>query len=220
MIDFAAAWDALALGDEVTVTNGAPESVTGVDSVEHRAWRSHNFAGVVAEKIDGPPRALRIEYLNEAENLIGYLVCEGDGHAFAPSQPSPQLARDMRWEEAKAYRTQRQNLPVPIPGVVEGQIVIADGDPKSREIIEALARGAMAALMSATPLELTFTAFDNHRFTVNAEQILAIGNAVLLYQTLCHGASQAVRDALDAALAADASAEDIFAIDITAGYPA
>lgn len=219
MIDFARAWVDLSLGDQVAVSNGLVEPATGADSLEHRIWRSHNFAGTVAEKIDGPPRAMRIEFEGEGGSLIGFTVTEGEGHSFAPAAITAQLARDLRWEEAKVYRSQQQALPVSIPGVVPDRIVVADADPDSRSLIEGFARGAMSALMIGAPFSLTFTDHENEQFTVDGAQTVQIGNAMLMQFTLCHAASQAVRATLDEAVANGATAGEIELIDITAGYP-
>lgn len=132
---------------------------------------------------------------------------------------TPAEARDIMWERAKAYRVERQAMPVSIPDVVQGATVVADADPESSAIVDRLARGALTAIMMQAPFALTFTDHTNQQFTVDATQTVEIANAVLRYQSLCHGASQAIREALDAALASGATADDIFAIDITAGYP-
>lgn len=134
--------------------------------------------------------------------------------AFTPAE-----ARDMMWEQAKAYRLARQTAPLPIPDVVPGQVVVADCDPVSQEMVFKLVQGATMAIVSQQPFSLTFTDHLNIAFTVDAQQTAAIGAAVLTNLAACHAASQAVRAALDAALDGGATADDIFAIDITAGYP-
>lgn len=82
-MDFAAAWDALAPGDQVAVSDGRPSPSANPASMAARIWRSHNFAGVLVEKIDGPPRALRFDLAADgAGNVIGFSVVEGFGHLF------------------------------------------------------------------------------------------------------------------------------------------
>lgn len=221
MIDFATAWDHLDIGDQLTASNGAIEPADP-ESLDHRVWRSHNFSGVIAEKIDGEPRQMRIELpANEHGAVIGYLIDVFGGHCLETTTPTPALARDLRWEQAKAYRAERQCLPVPIPDIVPGEVIVADADAESRKLIEGFARGAMSAIIAGMPeaFELTFTDHNNQQFTVGAMQTVAIGNFMLSQFTLCHAASQAVRVDLDAALNAGGSAETILAIDITAGYP-
>ena len=132
---------------------------------------------------------------------------------------TPAEARDLRWDQAKVYRDKRMTEPLAIPGVVSDEVIVADCDPTSQEAIFKLVQGATMALMTQSPFEITFTAHDNRKFTVGAEQTAAIGAAVLEKVARCHAASQAIRDTLDAALASGATADEIAGIDITAGYP-
>lgn len=88
-MDFAGAWDALSVGDSVTVSDGTPPPSANVDGWPYKCWRSHNFTGTLVEKIDpesapgGPPRSMRFELApNEDGNVIGYQVVEGVGHSF------------------------------------------------------------------------------------------------------------------------------------------
>jgi hypothetical protein len=133
---------------------------------------------------------------------------------------SPLVARNARWEAAKAYRALRQSEPLPIPGVVADETIIAQRDTEGQAWIDRFVPIATAALLVGQPFSLTFGDLTNRPFTVDEMQILAIGQASLTQQALCKNASEAVRIALDAALAAGATAEEIEAIDITAGYPA
>lgn len=216
MMDFASAWDGIALGDALTVSNGAIEPLSGPDSIDHRAWRSHNFGGVLSEKIDGSPRQMRVDLpADSGGNVIGYLIREGEGHSFTPAVLTPAQARDQRWEEAKAYRDLRQTEMLPLAGIVEGDIVVAQRDAKGQAWIDRFGTAAGVAKAIGAPLEITFTDGANRPFTIDRDQILQIWQASLTQQSLCQGASQAVRAALNAAT----TVEEINAVDITAGYP-
>ena len=66
----------------MNVSDGTPEP-SNPAGVPWRAWRSHNFTGTLAEKIDGAPRAMRFELApNDAGNVIGYTVLEAVPHSF------------------------------------------------------------------------------------------------------------------------------------------
>jgi hypothetical protein len=66
----------------VTVSDGTPPPSANVDGWPYKCWRSHNFSGTLAEKIDGPPRSLRSTCPDESGSVIGYTVMEGAGHSF------------------------------------------------------------------------------------------------------------------------------------------
>jgi hypothetical protein len=83
-MDFSQAWDALAIGDAVSVSDGSPAPSANVEGFPYKCWKSHNFSGTVAEKIDGPPRAMRIDQEpDEAGSVVGYVLAEGVGHSFS-----------------------------------------------------------------------------------------------------------------------------------------
>lgn len=133
---------------------------------------------------------------------------------------TPQQAKDQQWEKAKAYRDQRQQEPLPIADVVDGKVIIAERDERGQKWIDRFTGCAGAALASGEDFTITFTDFAKNPFTLSAQQILKLSAASVTQQALCHEACRAIAAELDAALAApDASAEAIFAIDITAGYP-
>lgn len=80
-MDFAAAWDAFGLGDEITVSDGAAQP-SNPDGIPYKAWRSHNFTGHLVEKIDGEYRAMKIELAPEGGAVIAYTVQEAVPHTF------------------------------------------------------------------------------------------------------------------------------------------
>ncbi|MBB4837304.1 hypothetical protein HNP52_000355 [Sphingomonas kyeonggiensis] len=132
---------------------------------------------------------------------------------------TPEQARNDRWEAAKVYREQRRNAPLPIMGVLAGDVIIADCDLESRLTIAGAVQMATLAQAANEPYSLTFTDHDNRQHTLDAGQVIALGVSVATFQGLCHAASQSVRNALDTAVAEGATAAEILLIDITAGYP-
>lgn len=145
---------------------------------------------------------------------------------------TPAEAVEIMWERAKLYRdVDRYFATLPVDNVVPGAVIMVecdDRDPRrDRKKVTDLAQAATwAMLQEADPefegehFSVTFTDGANQPFTVNAEQTIAIKAAVTRNDALCHAASQLVRATLTAALHGGATADEIFAIDITAGYPA
>ena len=79
MIEFGEAWQTLAIGARVRVSNGSIEPPGGIAL---SIWRSHNHEGEVVEFLDGPPRAIRVQ-LDEVEGVqVAYDVAEGSGDRF------------------------------------------------------------------------------------------------------------------------------------------
>lgn len=137
---------------------------------------------------------------------------------------TPAEAAAKMWERAKAYRDgERYFATVPVADVVPGEIVMVECKGNSRDKVTNLALGATWAKQLGAPYSVTFkdgTLPENRLFTVDADQTIAIKAALTVSDGLCHAASQGVLAAIEAALLAGATAEQIFAIDITAGYPA
>lgn len=135
------------------------------------------------------------------------------------SRFTPAEAVAIMWERAKACCEQRQTEPVSIADIIEGDVIVAQRDEKGQKWIDRFTGLAGAALIAQQPFEISFTDGDNRYFTIDATQIIQLSAASCLQQSLCHAVSQGVRAALAAALEAGATADEIFAIDITAGYP-
>jgi hypothetical protein len=151
---------------------------------------------------------------------------ENDGivSRFTPSEAAATM-----WERAKAYRDIERFYadPLPVPDVVPGKTVMVERDDryprKDRTKVSGLAWAASEALRRGGDLTISFTDGsqpENQLFVVNADQTVALWAAVIRDDALCHAASQIVRATIAAALDAGATADEIFAIDITAGYPA
>jgi hypothetical protein len=80
---FEEAWEALEIGDAVTVSDGTPAPSANTEGWPYMCWRSHNFSGTLTAKNEGPPRSLQIDMApNEAGSVIGYAVAEGVTHTF------------------------------------------------------------------------------------------------------------------------------------------
>lgn len=82
---FEEAWDALAIGDTVTVSDGTPPP-TNPDGMPYRAWVSHNFSGELLEKIDGDWRAMKIQRAAVGAATVAYTVQEAISHTFTGSE--------------------------------------------------------------------------------------------------------------------------------------
>ncbi|NYT43098.1 hypothetical protein HZY97_20150 [Sphingomonas sp. R-74633] len=132
---------------------------------------------------------------------------------------SPEQARDLRWEEAKRYRVERQTEPLAVADIVPGQVIVAQRDEEGQKWIDRYSSAAETAIRKAADFSIVFTDAANSLVSINADQILLLRDASLIQQALCHAASQGIRAQLDAALAAGATAAEILSIDITEGYP-
>jgi hypothetical protein len=76
---FAEAWDTFAVGDSVKVSDGTPPPN---GKIRFNMWRSHNFTGVITDKIPGDWRAMQIEVHQEDIPLLAYRVEEYVDHNF------------------------------------------------------------------------------------------------------------------------------------------
>lgn len=211
-------------GDQWEEIRGGFTSGEGADAVQHppgwaeSATEAERAAIGVAEILDEPPPVSELRKHKSVSSAI-------EDEAGAPRRVytlvpySSEEAAAIMWERAKAYRTERQCMPLPIADIVPGEVIIADCDQGSRDIVNELVQGATVAVMVQAPFELSFTAYDNRSFTVGAEQTIAIGTAITRHRALCHAASQGIRETINAAVANGATASAIFAIDIAAGYP-
>lgn len=126
----------------------------------------------------------------------------------------PQVARDMRWQQAKDLYTERLNAGFVIPGI--GRI---QTDRDSREAIIFLAEEARDRIAAGEEWETEFTNEANVDVPVTGAQILGIFAALRAFGGACYSARKAVRPALDQALANGATGEEILAIPIDEGYP-
>lgn len=81
MSDFDTIWTTGTIGDSFTVSNGQIEpSIAG--SLPWRHWRSHNFTGMLVEKVEGAVRCLRFRLPPEAGATVTYEVSEAVEHTF------------------------------------------------------------------------------------------------------------------------------------------
>jgi hypothetical protein len=129
---------------------------------------------------------------------------------------TPAEAAATMWELSKAHSEQIAAAGFPLPDIGTIQT-----DGESREAIRILVDEARDRIAAGDIDWLTaFINEENEPVPVTAQQILAIYAAVRAFFGACYAARQAMRGTIEAALAAGATAEQIFAIDITAGYPA
>jgi hypothetical protein len=128
---------------------------------------------------------------------------------------SPVEAHAIRWEQAKAYYLERTNGDFALPGIGTVQ-----SDAGSREAIRTLADEAREKIEAGdSEWSTSFKNLANERMPVTAIEIIAVYAALRGFLGACYDAKEDVADALAVALSEGASAVDILAIDITAGYP-
>lgn len=138
-----------------------------------------------------------------------------DGLSFVPYVPGLADRKAERWEEAKRVRRKRMTGGIDVPGV--GRIDTRDDPMKpSQQKIEQAAGEAIRAFVRGLPFAKVWTLADDSPATLDAEQMMAIGDAVVAHVQACQDAGTAIRALIDAAEDEAALAD----IDITAGYPA
>lgn len=132
MMLFDDAFDILEVGTEVTVTCGETEPRRGTP--EWANWRHHHHTGWLVEKVEGPPRVLRIE-LPEEEIAPGvtstpiYDVVEGGNHLFDEARPADlskmSAPRRARREKARERARHARMKPYQIVAAVETRMLRA-----------------------------------------------------------------------------------------------
>lgn len=78
-MDFAEAWETLAIGARVRVSDGTPQPPEGR---RFFMWRSHNFEGSFVDRVPGPPRGLLIAMDAADGARVSYTVSEAHPHSF------------------------------------------------------------------------------------------------------------------------------------------
>lgn len=157
-----------------------------------------------------PPAPEGCEWIELDGDHVDYTVALVDGVITeVPRDQQIDVRRALRWEEARAYRDQR----------VDGGCITAlgrvDTDADSQRKIVGAVTAAMIAKQAGAAFSIDWTMADNSVVTHTADQLISMGMAVTAFLSACQRAGTAIRDAIDAAISADALA----AIDITIGYP-
>lgn len=138
-----------------------------------------------------------------------------DGASFIEHLPDLAERKAERWTEAKRVRRKRMTGGIAFAGV--GLIDTRDDAMKPSQLrIEQAAGEATRAFVRGLPYSKLLTLADNSTAEVDAEVMMAIGDAVTAHLQACQDACSAIRLLIDAA--EDQAALD--AINITAGYPA
>lgn len=130
--------------------------------------------------------------------------------ALATSHLTVSGNRNLVWEMVKAQREARLAVGASTPfGMVQT-------DPASRDIINGLVtRALIAQVKSEAGFTRTFTKSDNSRVTLNATQIIAVGEVVEGFVNSVHEHSQDLRDQIDAA----SDMAELLAINILTDWP-
>jgi len=142
-------------------------------------------------------------------------------HSFTGSAwiDDPAKSRDRKAEAAKAYRETRRNAPLAVYGVFPDRAVTVKMDVESRITIMGAFNFANFMAAQGLPSSFSFTDAAGQPVTLDGAQTVALGLNVAVFSGVCDSKLDAVMQALDAAIAAGATAEEIEGIDITAGYP-
>lgn len=90
-----------------------------------------------------------------------------------------------------------------------------DSDSEARSNISGAVIGALVAKQAGASYSITWTLLDNSTATLNADQTIAMGIAVLAHVDACHERARQLRSAIESA----ANMAELLAIDVTAGWP-
>lgn len=143
------------------------------------------------------------EYMLDAQAGIGE-------RSLATSQLTVEGNYDLIWNKVKAIREQRYNAGITTPF---GEL---DTKPESRDFINGLVTIAVAAMVkNDTSYARAFTKADDTQVTLNAQQIIAVGEMVEAYINATHQHSQALRAQIYAA----SDMAELLAIDVENGWP-
>jgi len=90
-----------------------------------------------------------------------------------------------------------------------------DSDSEARSNISGAVIGALVAKQAGAPYSITWTMLDNSAAPLNADQMIALGLAVLAHVDACHDRARQLRAAIEGA----ADMAELLSIDVTAGWP-
>lgn len=107
-----------------------------------------------------------------------------------------------------AKRDETETLGFPYLGKV------IDSDPRSVQRINTAAQAAMLASMAAQPFAVEWTCADNSTIQVDAEKMVAMPAALAAHANALHEHARTLKAAIQAA----ANAQELSAIDISAGW--
>lgn len=205
---FAQAWGMLAVGDAVSLRNGAPPP-PDENCRAYNLWRACNFDGTVEALEDGDPPRIRVGFVTDFGSIALHVADSPGLTIEVTSAADLATARLRRWEAAKQVRSARIDAGCVTP---LGRV---DTDEVSRLNISGAVQAATIAQAAGQSFAIDWTMADDSVVTHDAAAMIAMGLAVAAYVSACHDAARGVRDAIDAA--ADLTA--LAAITIDGGYP-
>lgn len=87
LLNFNEVWDNVVEGETITVSDGTPPPSSNTQGVPYKAWKSHNFTGILEAKISKNNwRYLRLEVTNTSTpsevSYLAYEIAEGGNHRF------------------------------------------------------------------------------------------------------------------------------------------
>lgn len=141
------------------------------------------------------------------------LIGAGQGLLALPAEAVPEgqpvdleLARLALWQQAKRLRDAKIDAGAVTPS---GTV---DCDAESRLNISGATTGAIASVIAEQPFSIVWTLQDNSVVTLNAQQMMLMGLAVLSHINAAHNQARLHRAAIEGA----ATLTDLFKIDLFA----
>lgn len=116
----------------------------------------------------------------------------------------------LRWQAVKGLRDQHIDGGCEVPGI--GRF---DTDGPSRANITGAVTGAFMAKYAGGAFAINWKLADNGLIQLDADQMILVGETVLVHVSTCHARSQA----LGLAIGAATTKEELEAIDINQGWP-
>ncbi len=154
------------------------------------------------------------QVLDAGMGIIAVSAASYDAYAAgAASLPIAEI-RSVLWQQVKARRAAARDGGAATPlGAVDSQ---ETEDVPARTNILGTTLAATIAKMNSAPFAVTWTMLDNSEPTLDADQMISVGLAVLAHVNACYDRARSLRAQIDAAQ----DITELLSIDINAGWPA
>lgn len=161
-------------------------------------------------RFHGPEGVAKLQFVGESEGII--IVPAASFQLPLAEIPASEI-RDVLWRQIKDRRSAVIDGGAPTPfGAVDS---CETEDVPARTNIMGAVLAAVIAKMTGAPFAKSWTMLDNSVQSFDADQMIAVGLAVLAHVNAAHDRARELRAAIDAA----EDAATLLQIDIASGWP-